>query len=284
MIVNRIIIPVIFFSVIFILSSCEIINPPEEIPSYLQVDTIKLLTNPATEGKNTHSITDVWAYVDGTLIGAFELPAKFPVLATGKHHIILYPGIKKNGIAASRIIYPFYTSFEGDTTLTEKQVLKINPTITYRNEAIFAWIEDFESAGTTIDTTSKSDVPVNIFSEPNNQTAYIMLDSAHTMFECASTESFDLPGNDDPVYLEMDYMNSHIFVMGLFINKISIIVQQPVIYLNPTTTWKKICIDLSYYTTVNTDAINYNIFFGMYKSDTLSVATIYLDNLKLIHF
>jgi len=269
--------------IIFFLTSCEIINPPEELPSYIQIDTFKLQTNEPQEGINTHSITDVWVYIDGSFVGAYELPAHFPVLETGRHKITLYPGIKNNGIAASRVIYPFYTMFEDDTTLTEKQVITINPTVSYRDETVFAWIEDFEEAGITIDTTYRSETDIIIFDETDNQAAHIFLDSTQKFFECISDESFTLPRNSS-VYFEMDYKNSRIFAFGLFINKSYTLTQQPVIYLNPSNTWKKICVDLTYYTSTNPDAINFNIFFSIYKTDTLSVADVYLDNLKLIHF
>ncbi|MCX6256590.1 MAG: hypothetical protein NTW49_01600 [Bacteroidia bacterium] len=274
----------LLFSFVISIISCDIINPTEEIPSYLKIDTIRLTTNPS-QGKNTSSITDVWVYIDGSIVGVYEMPATFPVLATGRHHVTLYPGIKKNGIAATRIIYPFYTWFDKDTTLAEKGIMTINPTVRYNDSTKFSWIEDFEDAGLTIDTTYRSQVPIRIIHDGNNnQAGYAYLDSSQTLFECRSNGSYVFPLSSSPVFLEMDYKNTIVVTVGLFITKATTIFQQPVIYLNPTSTWKKICIDLTYYTQTTTDAINYSIFFGMLKTDTLTTASLTLDNIKLVHF
>ena len=100
---------VLFLSFIFLsLSSCEIYNPSEDEPSYIHIDSISLTTDYTAYGTASHKITDAWVYVDNELIGAFELPANVPVLKSGVHNINIRPGIKLNGIAATRSYYPFF--------------------------------------------------------------------------------------------------------------------------------------------------------------------------------
>src|SRR5438067_12211826 len=97
---------------IMLFTSCEIINPSEDIPSYLHVESFSVTTNNETQGSNSSKITDVWVTVDGKALGTYELPATLPVLATGSHDVILSPGILINGIAATRTAYPFYTTYQ----------------------------------------------------------------------------------------------------------------------------------------------------------------------------
>src|SRR5687768_8161045 len=92
-----------FFVSCFILfiSSCEVINPSEDIPSYIRIDSISVIdtttNNPVFKG--SQRVTDAWIFIDGILHGVYELPATFPVLEEGTHKLTIYGGIQVNGIA-----------------------------------------------------------------------------------------------------------------------------------------------------------------------------------------
>ena len=63
------------------------------------------------QGTNSEKITDAWIYVNGNLEGVYELPATIPLHYEGLKNLVIYPGIKRNGIAADRKKYPFYLHF-----------------------------------------------------------------------------------------------------------------------------------------------------------------------------
>ena len=48
--------------VISMLSSCNLINPEEQAPSYLELKTFQLSTNYTTQGTNSHKIKDAWNF------------------------------------------------------------------------------------------------------------------------------------------------------------------------------------------------------------------------------
>ena len=96
-----------FIILIFILISC---NKEEEIPSYIGINDFNLTSN-SSFGENTENITDVWIYIDENLQGVYEIPVTFPVLNKGLQNIRIKAGVKANGIASTRIQYPFYTSY-----------------------------------------------------------------------------------------------------------------------------------------------------------------------------
>ena len=100
-----------FFATL-LFSSCELYNPSEPIPAYIHIEKFNLTTDYATQGSNSHKITDAWVYVDDQLIGCFELPATFPVITEGTHKVKIVAGIKVNGIASNRGQYPFYNPYE----------------------------------------------------------------------------------------------------------------------------------------------------------------------------
>src|SRR5688572_31891479 len=81
-------------------SACEIINPTEDTPSYLKINKIVLdprKNSTETYGTASNNITDAWVFVNGKLIGTFELPASIPVLESGSAKVEILPGIYGDG-------------------------------------------------------------------------------------------------------------------------------------------------------------------------------------------
>ncbi len=57
------IIPV-FFLALACMTSCEVINPAEPVPSYIHLDSVSLKTTYITEGSALSNVSDAWIYVD----------------------------------------------------------------------------------------------------------------------------------------------------------------------------------------------------------------------------
>ena len=103
----------------------------QEIPSYLSVSEINLVTN-SNQGSNTHKITDIWLYVNDQFAGAYELPSTIPLLHKDTNNIKIFAGIKDNGISSTRVRYHFYKSFEKNVFLVEDSIVNIQPSFRYR--------------------------------------------------------------------------------------------------------------------------------------------------------
>lgn len=281
--------------IILILSiiSCNLINPDEEIPTYFKVSKFEIETNISEQGSNSNSITDVWVNIDGNLLGIYELPAKFPILASGKHEIILRTGIKNNGIAASRIIYPFYTFYTLDTILDENNIMVLNPKSTYKEECIFIWNENFENSGISLKTISNSDTSLQVVSNEvfeGNYSGAIFLDSIHRIFECLAIDSVILSRTNSPIYLEIDLKSdlnnvNKNFEIGLYeINSYNA-TKGDIYFPNSTNNeWKKIYIDLSQYVISHYTSKYFKFYIRIILDPTINNASIYIDNLKIIHF
>ena len=288
----------LWFPIVLILStiSCNLINPDEEIPTYFKISKFDIETNPSTQGSNSQNITDVWINIDGNLLGVYELPAKFPILSSGNHEIIVRAGIKNNGIAASSVIYPFYTFYTLDTLLDVNNVMVLNPKSTYKSECVFIWKEDFESSGITLKATSKSDTSIVINTLEvfeGNYSGAIFLDSLHRFFECRAIDSVFLPRNNTPVYLEINIKSNfeqisgsdYSFVIGMFANNSMSVTQNEIYFPNSTNNeWIKIYIDLSQFVVSHLDAKYFNLFIGANLDISVNSAEIYIDNLKIIHY
>jgi hypothetical protein len=282
----------IFFSILpfilFGLQSCQKFSGDQTIPAYLKIDSIYLVTQQSTQGTASHHITDVWVYVDDIFIGVFEMPAKFPVLKDGKHKVTLFPGIKKNGIAATRAAYPFFapitleTSFRPDST-TSLGTLQA----TYLSSANFLWLEDFDNAGNTLDTTPRSSFAVEKTQSGSPLTfegihsGIITMDTISKKLECVTHSSYTIP--NAAVYLELNFNINTNLTIGTVIYVSLSIVQTPVITLLPTNgQWKKIYIDLTTSLNSYTGATAFKVYLGNDINSSGYNGQILLDNFKLV--
>lgn len=276
------------FLVALISSSCEIINPNEDVPAYIHIDSIALSTQ-AQEGTNSNKITDAWVYIDGQTIGAFELPATIPILMSGKHQIDIRPGIKINGIGATRAIYPFFKPFIAEIDLTAKATTKLSPTTSYYDGIIFDFIEAFEPPGTIFERTTNSDTSIMLENKectPMNNGSYgkICIDSLHPIFEFSTIKTFSLPKTGKPAFIELDYKCNTPFIVGVIINRSNGSSEtHPVIVVNNAASWNKIYVNLSELIQREQSATSYKVFIGSQTQTSIGAGTIYLDNIKLIH-
>jgi hypothetical protein len=291
--IYRRILPVllILFLSFFLLvqTSCEKFSGDQTIPAFLSIDSIYLQTDNGLEGTDSQNITDAWVYVDDNLVGAFQMPARFPVLKEGKHNLTIIPGVKRDGIASTRITYPFYTyitrtvNFVPDSTL-RMHVLKT----TYNSTTKFTWKEAFEDVAISLDTSRKSMVkieetpPGSLLTFEGVHSGIIQLDSAKNFFEILTHNQYPIP--QSPVFLEMNFNTNSTFQAGVIVYTSDyIIYQTPILNLAPTNgKWKKIYIDLT--TTLNSypNSTNYKVYFGGFKDKGIDNATILLDNFKIV--
>jgi len=272
-----------------LLSACNEDNLEPGIPAFIHVEYFNLQTNYSQQGTNSHKITDVWVFADDQTIGVFELPATIPILKNGRGKLRLEAGIKLNGIKTTRVNNPFFEPFilESYNYIPDTIVI-MNPTVTYRPQNVYVWMEDFESGSISIDTTrllSKANI---VLSPPGaafegNASGWIELTKENNIFEAATFELFELPTSGKPVFLEMNYKNEYTFSVGIFSQSSTQIIKKEIIYLSPQANWNKIYINLTEKLTESQNAINFKVFFRTVLPTDMESANIYLDNIKLMY-
>lgn len=267
-------------------SSCEIINPDEDIPSYVRVENILLVTDSATQGSASHRITDVWLYVDNEPLGVYEMPVSIPVLAEGPHVLSIRGGVIVNGIASTRVYYPFYTFYNDTVILTRGAITMVSPIVNYYTGTVFALEESFIGPGYDIIATAASDT--NYYTVNNNNSfegtsgaAY--LDASHFVFECESDDSLLLPLNS-PVYMELNYKSNTDFSVGLHAVTSQQTYNIHLLFIRATSEWKKIYINLSEGMAVYPAALGFKPYIRMERNSAVGDAQLYFDNIKVVHF
>lgn len=260
-------------------TSCDLINPEEQIPSFIRIDSI----SPVLDGDTqvVHEIVDAWVYDNEKLVGVYEMPATVPILRDGQANIRIRPGVKLNGLAASRWKYEFLEDFSEDVELFEDSVISLNPILRYRENAVIPWSEDFSSSSVELTLSSISQGSL-LFS---NGVANLHLSAGESLFECKSTVSPDLPDAGASVILEFRYKCDHEFRISLISESSFSTVQTPVYLVSPSEDWNYLYINLS---GAVSSLIGYNEHapaFGFVRADGYeNDINVYLDNIRLIHF
>jgi hypothetical protein len=285
---------VLFPLLLLLQTSCEKFSGDQTIPAYLKIDSIRLTTDYSTQGTALNSITDGWVYIDGQLIGVFQLPATFPVLKEGTHTFSVLPGIKKDGIAATRVSYPFYNEIQTPKTVNLIAGKTLNAGIlstTYSTKTKFLWREDFDNAAITLDSTSASTLRIGQTATDSPLTlqgihsGIVELDTVGATFAAASHSKFTIPTGSG-VYMEMNFNSNAPLVIGVDIYDAAetFITNAPILTLNPANNkWKKIYIDLSTALTSYSYEKYFKVYFYFENTDGKQYQIV-LDNIKLLSF
>ena len=269
----------------------------QEIPAYLHIDKFLFETDYSIEGADSHKITDVVVYIDGSFQGYYELPATIPVLERGKHDLTLYPGIKLNGNSSTRTLNPFYVPYIIDDYAFEEKVIDtVTPSTHYYpiddSNIHFEWMEDFERqvgletvaySDTTITRTDRDTPDVWKDKEGNSHySGYVWIEDTLTF--CITTPKlYDLPDQGNSIFLELDYKCTEMFTVGL-LAKIASEEVMELVHVNPSKNWNKIYINLG--PSITDAASRTPEYFKVYISGATEKGTeaeYYFDNIKVIY-
>lgn len=280
-------------------STCDLINPEEEIPSYIWIAPFEVQTNAGTQGSASAKITEVWVSVDDAFFGVYPLPAKIPILKTGNSKIKLEAGIKDNGISTTPEIYPFFQALEYNITLKANKIDSIRPKATYRSGIRFSFLENFENNSHVFQTlvTGNDSNRMSITNEgafEGSGSGLIQLSTQYPAVELATRNTYtDLLAKGTAVYLELNYKAEVPLLVGVIAYKAgNLNAGGQILYaagFNPSENWNKIYFNLSR-VVADSKLDEYQIILkteipkNADGTINRSNAKIWLDNVKLVHF
>jgi hypothetical protein len=280
----------LLFLALFTFVACK--DASEQIPAYLSLKPFEVS---APGGAGWQEITDGWLYVNGEYLGAYTLPAIVPVLADGESEIILFPGVKENGIEATPNIYPYLTKFTKKFNLATAQTTDIQAITGYDPDIVYAFgvgRGDFDG-GSFIsldnrDTDGAINVELTTDGAFSGKSILMQVDTAHPVMDIATEKMENLPVLGAPqVWLELQYKTDVPFFLYMLSgpNQES----QGVYQFNLSEQWNKIYFNLTG-TLVTTQQSEQRLYFrlslpkdraGKYTQNSGKVQ---LDNIRVVHF
>ncbi|MBK9337702.1 MAG: hypothetical protein IPM98_14510 [Lewinellaceae bacterium] len=282
-----------FFFFALLLSACK--DEPERIPAYIRIEPFAV---DAAGGAGWQKITDAWVYVNDRFLGGYSLPAMVPVLDEGEGDILIFPGVKENGLLQTPGVYPFLERYEGKTMLEPGQTATVQPVTRYLPEAIFPWTVERASFNvTTIVLEDRDGDPSTTFELTTDgafegRSVKLTVDTIHSLNEIATEQVENLPSTGArAVWLEMHYRNDLPFELWLLGTEGSSAneVAQPIYQFSTSENWNKIYFNLTEFL-VASQQDKYRLFVRVALQRNVSgkfeqqTGAVFLDNLRLIHF
>ncbi|MFN0214643.1 MAG: hypothetical protein ACKVT2_10345 [Saprospiraceae bacterium] len=283
---NRFLIPL----ALLFLFACK--DAPEQIPAYLNIKPFEVN---AAGGANWQKITDAWLYVNGEFLGAYTLPALVPVLAEGENEIIIFPGVKENGIEATPNIYPYLTKFSKKLNLTGGQTTEIQGVTDYDPNIIYAFgigRGDFDGGSFISLENRDSDTLINVETTTigafSGKSVLMQVDTAHPVMDIATEKMKDLPILGSPeVWLELNYKTDMPFFLYLLSGPAQS--SEFVFVFNKSEDWNKTYFNITEKLVI-TQASEQRLFFRLsLPKDNAgkfiqNSGKVLIDNIRVVHF
>ncbi len=291
------------FCIALTLSSCEIINPSEDIPFYLRIDSISFIDStkipPSAAKEGVQKIVDAWVYVDNIYVGTFEIPSTIAVYApAGNRKITVSPGILVSAQNGDRRVYPFFTSYNAIVNVelgkTDTVIPKVSYdpiAVKYPSEAVGQFPEEFEGVGSIFKTTVNSDVDTIIRTDDpslvfdGNFSMLLELNETKDFVEIETEKAYSLPNNSRPVYLEVNYRTDVNLNIGLYVinNLGSDVTEASVITMLPTNSeWKKLYLNITR-TVSGFSNSKYKVYFKAAHDSGNATSKVLLDNFRVMY-
>jgi len=273
------------------IASCDIINPDEEEPGYIHIPSFTMDVLPG-QGTTSEKITEVWVYAEEQIVGVYDLPADIPVIGNGLTDILIFGGIKNNGISTTRIRYPFFKPYRATIDLQPFSRDTIIPSFAYFEDVVIAE-KDFENGNIMIPAGTNQGL-FNVTTDP----AYVFegersgigtLESGQTILYFKDDDNLILNAGQ-PIFLEMDYSCNNSLSVGLLAANGSSVNKNLAVIINPTTLtvglprWNKIYIDLGLIPLQNPNAQYFEFYVEVIPDEPGREVELLLDNLKLVQW
>ena len=258
--------------------------PNDGVPIYMRMDSVKVLDS--ANHPESQNITDVWVEANADNTGAYELPCNFPVLQENDVRFVVSAGIKESGQSGVRVIYPFYTTDTFTIVATRGVKYSHAPVFKYVEAAQFSFDQNFDNGNNFGPTSNLSLVT---FPDPNIDSAFggfrclKITAVADSSMEIRCNNSYDLPEGQE-IWLEVSYKCEVPFFVGFYGNfNTGEVTKVPVVLITQKPSWNKVYVKMSNFIG-NLAADTYTIYFEALRPYGSSGGSVYIDNVKLVHF
>ncbi len=272
---------------------CDIINPEEPIPTQVHIGEANLVVQPG-QGSSRHKITEVWVDAGTSFLGAFGTPTTISLITDSvETTFTISAGIRNNGILDDAIIYPMLSPVVYTLPTTPGSESTVDANFSYKPQAVFSLISDFESGNdfivdrdTSLETTM---VRTSVDPFEGDYSGEIVLTAENNLIEVTHSFSLiDLPTDPSPgeeTYLEFQYRADMEFSVGLLGIPLNGEEYAEFFYIvKRSDEWNMIYLDLTSLLEASGFTAYKILFRSFYPPEaTAAELKIQLDNIKVVH-
>lgn len=273
--------------------ACNVINPDEREPAFVNIENFTIGSS-SIEESSSEGISEMWVYANSDIQGVYNVPSRIPILKEGNTELTIFAGIKNNGIASTRIRYPFYAGFDTVISANALQSYDISPRFNYLSNANVDINRTFETQGNTFESGTNNQSEMQLIDDADvaiqgNKCIKVWIASGNTYMHLIDNINLVMqPG--EVTFLEMNYSCNNTFALGVYSIQNSSSSKIPIIYITPTNTnegaepvWNKIYIDLGAIAGSSPNTDYYRIFMESVKQES-ETPTYFFDNIKILSF
>lgn len=284
---------------------CNIINPHEQTPTYVHIDSFSFRTNPSVtllkiDGSTSpelatvsHKVNTVLVYYNNNPIGIFDLPATFPVPASGSGSLKIAPAIAVNGQNNMIAAYPFYT-FDTSTLIANAgNVINHTPVSQFYSDVKVKCISNFEGGGSnaTNFVLTEGNRVMQLDIDPadvleGNACGEIRLNAVGDSSIDSTAKSFTIPLGGT-TFIEFDYKSTVPFYVGLQANLSATVSSAPYFLsgINPSSGsgWQKFYLEIDGFIG-KAQGSTYNFYIKAVLADGQTSGKLLIDNIQLVTF
>ncbi len=286
---------IIFFAIV--VSAFLSCNRAIEQASYVHIAPFTFTQTPNTGAVST-DITNGQVFIDGVFVGDYEFPVTFPVLKQGSFRINVLPSVKINGVGNGRKVFKLYQSYSTQVSLIAGKVDSIKPNTSYKNNVVFAWLEDFDNNTIGLKRGANNnlrDSLVNIGVNDNNAWKgsglgysaglFFSLNTRAFIWEANSVSRFMVPKRGSDIYFELDLKSDVNIKIGILaFDGLTYTQTEVVEFFSTDGKWKKLYCNLVAEVGPLRENQEIGIFIGGINSkENADTPMIFIDNLKLAY-
>ena len=269
---------------------CNLINPHENIPTYVHVDSFVFTSTPNVNISTSHSITSVYAYYNGVNIGSFDLPCTIPVMASGTGTLSLAPAIIQDGLNSLVSLYPYYTTDDYSLTAQPGKIITHNPTTQYYKDIKKTVISDFSFGNTNFGLITGNRQMISVFNKDSlvfegDASGEIILQAVGDSSIDSSKVQITIPLNQNQAYIEFNYKSTIPFYVGLSASLSNYVTTDPYYLagINPIDHWQKFYLQVTDFAS-RAQATTYTFYIKAVLGKGQTNGRLLIDNIQLVTF
>ena len=272
---------------------CNIKNPKEPTPTYIHIDSFKMVDNKNVVPPKlslSHQINSFTAFYNNNPLGVFDLPATFPVITNGTGKLTLFPGVSMDGLNNFMVTYPFYAADTFSFAAQPGTIITHIPTTHYYDSTKHFLNDDFNTVSAIYFVPVDGTIPImttntvgEVFEGSGSGKISLSLPN-DTLSECISNVTFNIPHNTD-AYIELNYKCTVPFYLGIKSNLYGTTTyyQRYLSGIFPTDHWQKFYLALKDFAAQYTGDY-YTLYIKSYLPAGTTSGTVLIDNVQLVYF